>query len=318
MPNALDYLSQVKTLAQQASDTITAALPDGAVEGVYTIESDAQLLLWGNEAQNRLARLVMPIYDSATATPQSAGATVLSPMPSIISPSNRSLTIPTQVFLGSKQMRPASVGYISNARWYPPTIDGNPTAWSWTLTAISLSNYTTQPTFTVNGYFLPVPIKFATNGATTAGTTLTIVDPPAVVEPSEPIAIGLDQVYIAGGSTVAGNYTIVGQTSSTVYTLSSAPGDSSGNVSVATPLDVYIDDFAYLTMVYYGLMKLGMKNQDNSTLSERTVPGMNAWAQNMKEIYARLIQNDNALSSIFVPTALDAAVNLVIQKSPRT
>ncbi len=311
MPNALDLLNQIKTLAQQATDTVTAALPDGATENVYTIDSDTQLLLWCNEAQNRMARLNMPIYDSASVIPANAGDTVLSPVSLITSSTGRVLTTPTQVFCGTKKMRPASEGYLSNTRWYPPTIAGNPTAWAWALTSITLSSYTTQPEFNINGYFLPTKLKFASTGATVSGTTLTVTTAPATAEPSSAIVTGVDQVYLSGGSVTEGLYTISAKTSATVYTLASAPGNSAANVKVASPLDSSIDDFCYLTMAFYGLMKLGMKNQDNSVLAERAIPGMSEWTNNMKEIYARMIQNDSSLRSIFVPTALDAAMNQV-------
>lgn len=163
MATAQDVISYTETMLAQTSAMIVAGLPSGGGENDnYTITSDEQLLLWITEAQNRLARVCLPIYDTANFTPDAAGQATIGPYTQVTSADNRILHRPANVLIGTKGLNSANMGFLNSAgNWYQPTPDGDPTGWADNNTAIALSAYTTQPTFTINGYFLPAPITDA-------------------------------------------------------------------------------------------------------------------------------------------------------------
>lgn len=159
MATAQDLVNYCETLLQQTSAMILAGLASGGGENdEYTIASNTQLLLWATEAQNRLARLCLPIADTATVSPAAAGQAVLSPFTQILSTSGRQLITPTVVSIAGRTLQLANQGWVANARFYPATPAGDPAAWASTNNALTLSTYSTQPACAVGGFFLPAPL----------------------------------------------------------------------------------------------------------------------------------------------------------------
>lgn len=143
-----------------ASGAVAAGLYGGADEaGQPVIPGTDQMLFWATESQNRLARLCLPIYDYAAVEAPSIGAQSLCTYTELISPvANRQMHQATDVYCNDRKLTAASIGYLRSGNWYSPAISGDPTAWSNIGTGIALSNYTTQPWFLVNGYFIPAPL----------------------------------------------------------------------------------------------------------------------------------------------------------------
>jgi hypothetical protein len=150
----------LKMLAQTtASGQVIAGLFGGASEaGAPVIDGNTQMLFWLSEAQNRLARLCLPIPDYAAIQAAAPGAQTIGPYTNLVAPSGRTMHQAAGVWIGSKQLAPANMGFLSSGNWYPADIMGDPTAWANNNTGIALSSYTTQPWFTISGYFLPVPL----------------------------------------------------------------------------------------------------------------------------------------------------------------
>jgi len=250
MATAQDLINYCETLLQQTSAMFLAGLPSGGGENdEYTIPSNTQLLLWANEGQNRLAKLCLPIADTATATPAAAGASVLAPFTQIVSASERTLVTPTSVSIGTRTLQMANQGFIGNARFYPATPAGEPAAWASTNNAVTLSTYQSLPECTVYGYFLPKPL-------------------------SNPVQ----------------------------------------------DIDPFIDDFAQRTIAHYMAWMVAQKNVDNTVLAERIVPLGNEWVGGVREIYARLIQNDTTLEGFFPPESVNSmpGPQIVKQIVPRS
>jgi len=152
-------------LAQTTESGATAAGLFGGVSeaGSPVIPGNDQLLFWATEAQNRLCRLCLPIQDYAAAQPAYAGAQTLAAYTQLTTPSGRQLFTASDVYLGSsKRLQPASAGYSRAQNWYPPDLEGNPTAWTNLGSGIGLSGYTTRPWFTINGYAIPAPLTALT------------------------------------------------------------------------------------------------------------------------------------------------------------
>jgi hypothetical protein len=155
MATAQDLVNYCETMLQQTSQMILAGLASGGGENdQYTIPSNTQLLLWATEGQNRLARLCLPIADTATV----AAAAAPVPFTQIVSASGRQLITPTTVSIGGRTLQLANQGWVGNARFYPATPAGEPAAWASTNTALTFSTFSTQPGAVVNGYFLAVPL----------------------------------------------------------------------------------------------------------------------------------------------------------------
>ena len=72
--SAEDVLNQAKTYLAQAWDTLIASLPDGITQNSYIIDSDDQLVKWVNEGGQRIAKLCVPIYDTASISALGSGA----------------------------------------------------------------------------------------------------------------------------------------------------------------------------------------------------------------------------------------------------
>jgi hypothetical protein len=186
---ASDVINYATSMLAQPQNTIVAGLPAGTGENdVYAITAEQQSLEWINEAQNQLALLCTPIYDQVCVRPAVAGQSILGPYTTLITPGvcggsssslvssinssgssfgpitawGRTLHRPLMLSIGSAQLNAANVGFLSAAyNWYPTDVNGNPTGWADTNTAIQLSNYTTQPLFVIEGYFLPAPVTSA-------------------------------------------------------------------------------------------------------------------------------------------------------------
>jgi len=245
---AQDIVNQAETYLAQTSQMDVAGLPSGTGESdIYTITSNQQLLNWINEGQNRVARLCLPIADTATFTPATAGQSTIGPYSAVTSSAGRTLHTPTELSIGTKDISPANQGQVTNKTWYPSTPDGDPTGWANNNSAIGLSPYTTRPAFTIGGYFLPTPV-----------------------------------------------------------------------VLLTTPIDTFLDDFAQRAVAFYVAWMVAAKNRDNSVLSTREVPCANEWIGSVREIYSRIIANDETLAGIFPPAPIDAMVQLVKQMTPRT
>lgn len=157
---AQDIINYTVGMLSLPSSTIVAGLPSGGGENdQYTIDSNTQLLKWASEGQDRVARLCMPIYDTATVAAGTAGQATIGPFSTITSASSRVLHTPSIVSIGSRQLAPGNMGFLTSAgNFYPSAPNGDPTAWANNNTAIALSSYTSTPTFTVQGYFLPAPL----------------------------------------------------------------------------------------------------------------------------------------------------------------
>jgi len=159
MPTANDVIDYALTLLAQAANSIAGGLPLGGMSGSWEIDPTAQLLLWATEAQERLARLCVPIPDIATVTPAVAGQTTIAPYGSLISPGGRTMHTVIDVYIGNPpdtRLIPGQYGQLN--AWYPPDFAGNPTAYANINSAIVASPYTTQPLFTIDGFFLPAEL----------------------------------------------------------------------------------------------------------------------------------------------------------------
>lgn len=248
MATGQDVVNYALTMLAQTQASIAAGLPSGGGEADdYAIPSNTQLLLWVTEAQNRLARLCVPIPDYAAVQAPAVGSQALSSYVNIQSPSGREMHQATEVYIGSKRLTPANMGYLRASNWYPSAINGDPTAWANNNSGISLSFYTTQPWFLINGYFLPVAVT-----------------------------------------------------------------------SLSQALDAYLDDYCQLAMAFYVAWRVATKNLDNNVLAERAGPCAQEFGNTVREIYTRLISNDQTLSAIFTPQAIDSQVNLMRQSMVKT
>lgn len=159
MSTAISIINQAQKMLALTTASQVAGLFGGASEaGLPVIDPTTQMLFWATEAQNRLARLCLPIQDYAAAQSTEAGAQTLAPYTSLISPSRRQLHTVTAVFCNGLSLESVTAGYIRSGNWYPPALSGDPTAWSNLNSGIGLSIYTTQPWFTANGYALPAPL----------------------------------------------------------------------------------------------------------------------------------------------------------------
>ena len=85
-----------------------------------------------------------------------------------------------------------------------------------------------------------------------------------------------------------------------------------------TALDPYIDDFSARTIAYYVAMQAAQKNADNSLIASRMGVLGNEFISSVKEIYARLIENDSTMSAFFPPVPDDAVVQIIKSMQPRT
>lgn len=139
---------------------IAAQMSDGTGESTTPIiDGTTQICLWITEGMNRLARLCVPITDTAVATTTSSGPNgIVGPFSAIQSGLNRTLYVPTFVSIGSNQLLQTNLGFLNNTIWFQSTPIGDPTAWSDATTYIDLSYFTTSPTFTIQGYYLPMPV----------------------------------------------------------------------------------------------------------------------------------------------------------------
>lgn len=320
MYTAFDISNMAHKFLAQTQGSIVAGLPSGGGENDdYTVSAPMQELLWMTEGQNRLARLCVPIDDTATLTPPSAGASPLGPYPAVVSANLRTLHRPKQVFIGTRALQTANVGYLAAVGRYPALPSGDPIAWADTNAGIAVSTYTTSPTFTLVGFFLPQALKYSFTGATTSGSAITL---PA----ANPLSIRPmpgDQILLSGGSVTTGIYTVAGTADApgvvaTGLTLTSAPGNSVANVSGYSPLDPFLDDYAVRAIAWYLAWMIAQTNADNSVLAERIPMCFNEWAGAVKEIYTRVVENDPTLSGFFTPAPIDAMVQIVKQSSPRT
>jgi hypothetical protein len=142
------------------SGPIAAQMPDGTGEGTApTVDGTTQLLKWITEGMDRIARLTLPISDIASAQASAAGPNgIVGPFSTIQSIAGRTLYVPTFVNIDDTELTATNLGFLNNQTWFPPTPDGDPTAWVNTTSYIDLSYFTTQPNFTIQGYFLPIPV----------------------------------------------------------------------------------------------------------------------------------------------------------------
>jgi hypothetical protein len=248
MAQAQDVIDYALKMLAQTQASIVAGFPSGTGEADgYAISPTTQMLSWATEAQNRIARLCMPIQDVAAVQPAAAGAPILAAYTQIVAPSGRTMHQASQIMIAGRQLQAANMGYLSGGYWYPPDLYGNPTAWANNNSGVALSAYTTQPIFTVLGYFLAVPLT------------------------------ALDQ-----------------------------------------DLDPFIDDYAQIAMWSYLAWRIAVSNQDNTVLAERAGSCLQEFANTVREIYTRLISNDNTLSAYFPPQAIDAQVQAMKQLIPKT
>ena len=169
--SAQDVINYALTMIAQTSRSIVAGLPSGAGElAPWSIAPTDQMLLWATESQERLARLCVPILDTATYTVSTAGTPVLASYSQIITGSGapsispgRALHRPKTVKIGAASLSMVDPAFLDTPwPWYPPTGAGDPTAWSDTNSQIQLSAYTTTPTFAILGYYLPAPLTTTT------------------------------------------------------------------------------------------------------------------------------------------------------------
>jgi hypothetical protein len=155
----LNYAETILALTSQ-SGPIATQLPSGTGEGVTpTIDGTTQFCLWITEGMERLARLCVPVSDVATATASQPGpGGIIGPFSEIQSTAGRTLYSPTYVSIGNTNLQATNLGFLNNTVWFPPAPDGDPTAWANVTTFIDLGDYTSNPTFTIQGYFLPIPV----------------------------------------------------------------------------------------------------------------------------------------------------------------
>jgi hypothetical protein len=312
-----DVWNLALTMLAQPSTFIASGLPSGGGQNdQYTITPTIQAILWMIEGQNRLGRLCTPIPDTVNYS-GAAGQPATGPYSAMSSASGRPLYRPTQMAIGSAILAATNTGYLRGPySWYPnDPATGNPTAWADndTVALIGSGVYATTPTFTINGYFLPQPVKYLFSGATVATATLSVATGPIGNNP----AAG-DIIYLSGGSVTPGNYTVASVTNSTTLVLTTNPGNSSGNVNGASPLDAFLDDFRFRALGYYVAWETAQKNMYNQRLAQQIAPCANEWIGSVKEIYDRVIENDPTLAGIFAPEPIDAQIQLIKQMFPRT
>lgn len=313
MTTAQDVLNYALRMLAQTQASIAAGFAAGTGEGdSYAITPANQAVFWIEEAQNRLGRLCVPIYDSAQFTAQAAGDTSLTSYQQLISVDGRTMHQASSVAIGTKTLTAANMGFLISPFWYKPALNGDPTAWANNNSGIALSAYTTQPTFTINGFFLPTPVKYAFSDATAVGNTLTGTTPLAQVPANG------DVISISGGSTTSALYTVIGVENTSTLLLSSPPGDSAGNVSGASPIDTYLDDYCCLALSFYTAWRIAQANQDNTVLGERIPWIVQEFAGTVKEIFTRLVSNDSTISGYFAPQAIDAQIADMKQILPKT
>jgi len=162
-----DIFNQVATFLSLTAKSlpVAAQMSDGTGESTTpVIDGTTQVCLWITEGMERLARLCVPITDTAISTATTAGPNgIVGPFTNIQSTSSRTLYVPTFVSIGSNLLAQTNLGFLNNMIWFPPTPDGDPIAWTDTTTYIDLSYFTTQPTFNIQGYFLPIPVNSLTD-----------------------------------------------------------------------------------------------------------------------------------------------------------
>lgn len=315
MITANDLINQAKTYLSLVQSDQVAALPDGFTQGSYAIASDAQHLIWLNEGQNQLALLCTAIEDTISIPVTTPGQITLPAYATLTNANGRQPHTPLTVSIGTTNLQPANTGFLNvTPNWYPPDpATGNPTAWADNKTAIVLSqDFTSTPTILMLGYFLPTPLVYAILNATVSGTTLTLTSGTVPVS-----AVHGDSIYISGGSTTAGLYTVTNILSSTSLQLNSAPGNSAANVSASTPLDLSFDEYAARGISYFDAWCVASKNVDNPVLAGRVQVCYAEYVKVVSDKYKRLISNDPTLSQIFSPESIDALVQVVKQITPR-
>ena len=153
------------TMLAQPENSIAAGMVTGAAEDAYQITAITQACLWITEAHNRITRLCVPISDTATMTATTPGQTIIGPYPLIVSAAGRILHRPSNVMIGTRSLISTNKGFLNqmNGYWFPPDpATGGPAAWVDENTQLELSRYTSTPTFTVQGYFLPTPVTTLT------------------------------------------------------------------------------------------------------------------------------------------------------------
>ena len=262
-----DLINMTNQFLAEPGDSIVASLVDGVTENSYLITDTQQRILWINEAQNRLARLCIPIFSTANFAATSAGQPAI-PYTNFVDASNRTLHRPVLIEIGSRNLNQANMGFLLSAAattWYPTTPWGDPTGWADNGQQAVFSNYTTQPTFSASGYFLPIAVNAA--------------GPPS-------------------GS-------------------SSSSSSSSGSALNYTT-DPMLDDFSLRTVAYYVAWQICLKNQDNSRLAARLGPISGELVMGIKEMYSRMLENDNTLAGVFSAAPIDAMVQTIKTINVRT
>ena len=223
--------------------------------------------------------------------------------------------------VNGRQLSGANIGFLNAASadyFYPPTPTGDPTAWADSTTFAQVSGYTSNPTFVFNGYFDPINVKYCFSDwgvSAITNTTLTCADTISAVTPA-PAVGDVYAIYSTGGFYVQ-TVTVTSIISSTEVGISGWSGGA-GMGQVASLMDSAFDAFAIRTIAFYIEWMTASKNMDVNVLSGRIAPGLNEFIMGVKEMYIGLIDTDPTASGYFVPEAIDALVQIISSKAPRT
>ena len=162
MPTASDIVNNICLLLGQPQDTEITALASGAVDGEYAVSATDGMIALLNDAQNELARTILPIRDTATAT-LTSGAT-LPAYNAITTAAGRIVRVPLTISCGQYQLIQSRTGdlntWYSAASGYPyDPVTKSPLAWADMTFAAQLStSVPSSKTFTIDAFCLPKPL----------------------------------------------------------------------------------------------------------------------------------------------------------------